>query len=70
MRDGPTALTINELTELASRLDARARSKLLALQPEQQGDLRLAARVIAYLIRTGTIHKTLDLTNSTADHAA
>jgi len=66
----PAILTIYELDALAGRLDARAVSKLLAHQPELQGDLKLAARVIAHLIRTGAIHKTLDLTDAPAGNAA
>ena len=43
-------LTSTELFWLARRLDARAESVLLRDQPEQQSDMRTAARFIEELI--------------------
>jgi hypothetical protein len=56
----PTTLTLAELYSLAERFRARAESRLLTGQPEQQGDLRLASRVLTHLLHTGMIYKTLD----------
>jgi len=39
-------LTVQEMSALASRFEARAESVLLRDQPEMQSDMRLAARLI------------------------
>jgi len=43
-----------EMSGLARRLQARADSVLLRDQPEQQSDMRAAARLIERLLRTST----------------
>lgn len=39
-------LTVQEMSALANRFEARARSVLLRDQPQMQSDMRLAARLI------------------------
>jgi hypothetical protein len=49
--DHITTLSKNEIVQLAARLLARADSKLIADQPQQAHDLRLAVRVL--LVKIG-----------------
>ncbi len=39
-------MTTHEITALCSRLEARANSKLMDATPEQQSDIRTAARLL------------------------
>jgi hypothetical protein len=44
--DKITSLTVEEMSALANRFEARAESVLLRDQPQMQSDMRLAARLI------------------------
>jgi hypothetical protein len=49
-------MRVDEISALADRLLARAESMLLRDQPDMQADMRLAARLLAYLLQTGLIY--------------
>src|SRR5260370_13141505 len=49
----PVTVTVAEVTSLCDRLAARAKSVLLADQPEQGRDLDFAARIIRTILRVG-----------------
>ena len=51
----PVTVTVAEITSLCDRLAARAKSVLLADQPEQGRDLDLAARIIRHIVRVGWV---------------
>ena len=51
----PVTVTVAEITRLCDRLAARAKSVLLADQPEQVRDLDLAARIIRHIVRVGWV---------------
>jgi hypothetical protein len=57
----PTIMTATELAALADRLLARAGSVMLRDQPQQQADMRLAARVITTLMPVAAIGTELKL---------
>ena len=48
-------LTVQEMSALARRFEARAESVLLRDQPQLQSDMRLAARLIYELTANATI---------------
>jgi hypothetical protein len=48
----PITMRIDEIHSLADRLLNRGLTKLTNAEPEQQNDLRLAARVIRTLVRS------------------
>jgi len=47
----PATMTVSEIHSLVDRLLSRGVTKLSNQEPEQQADLRLAARVIRALLR-------------------
>jgi hypothetical protein len=53
---------VAEIAALTDRLHARANSRLFNDQPETKLDVRLAARLLKYLIETGVIYHPLELT--------
>ena len=55
LKPAPVTVTVAEITSLCDRLAARAKSVLLADQPEQVRDLDLAARIIRHMVRVGWV---------------
>jgi hypothetical protein len=47
--DKIASLTVEEMSALANRFEARAESVLLRDQPQMQSDMRLAAKLIYHL---------------------
>jgi hypothetical protein len=60
-------ITVDELEGLVGRLWARAQSRLLVGQSEQQSDLRLAANVLRALLERGLIKDSIEIETEDAD---
>ena len=60
-------ITVDELEGLLRRLWARAQSRLLVGQSEQQSDLRLAANVLRALLDRGVIKDSIEIETEDAD---
>jgi len=60
-------ITVDELEGLLRRLRARAQSRLLVGQSEQQSDLRLAANVLRALLERGVIKDSIEIETEDAD---
>jgi hypothetical protein len=60
-------ITVDELEGLVRRLWARAQSRLLVGQSEQQSDLRLAANVLRALLERGLIKDSIEIETEDAD---
>jgi hypothetical protein len=60
-------ITVDELEGLVRRLWARAQSRLLVGQSEQQSNLRLAANVLRALLERGLIKDSIEIETEDAD---
>jgi hypothetical protein len=52
-------LTVDEISALADRLEARAASVLMRDQPQQCADMQRAAHLLRFLLCSGVVHKTV-----------
>lgn len=50
-----------EIVALADRLRVRGNSAMLRNMPALQADMVLAARVLHYLLQTGTVYRAIEL---------
>ena len=52
-------LTVDEISALADRLEARAVSVVMRDQPQQCADMQRAAHLLRFLLCSGVVHKTV-----------
>jgi len=52
-------LTVDEISALADRLEARAASVVMRDQPQQCADMQRAAHLLRFLLCSGVVHKTV-----------
>jgi len=52
-------LTVDEISALADRLEARAVSVGMRDQPQQCADMQRAAHLLRFLLCSGVVHKTV-----------